>query len=337
MTLLIFHALLRYLRVYAQFKSRAELLGLALLLSVHRYTTMSQTVWRVVCTILQVLGVLITILRLGYRVWTRMLWVEDMWAFVALVCGVTSLIAGWKISYTDGGQSAGSWVYGFAFPSAIWAVRQNILFSVARIFWSARSLRLKVIGIALAFLVLYGALVAQRAWQYGHDLDWYDDWYNHPDENEQEHVYLTHPVIIFELITNCVSDTIVVSFASQLLCGIRLPAKERIMIMTAMSTSIIVMIFSIFQAVCQLNHIRSIWRIATDLELAVALITCNLLAATTYIYGTVTRRRRSVSESKSDSDIVFSQNSSLDGRGQLVTVDLAGYSGDGQSASQAEP
>ncbi|KAG2048760.1 hypothetical protein BDR06DRAFT_747709 [Suillus hirtellus] len=296
---------------------------------------MSQTVWRVVCTILQVLGVLITILRLGYRVWTRKFWVEDMWAFVALVCGVTSLIAGWKISYTDGAHSAAirSWVYRVAFPSAIWAVRQSILFSVARIFWSTRSLRLKVIAIALAFLVLYAALVAQRAWQYGHDLDRH----NRPDKHEHKHAHLTHPVTIFELITDCVSDTIVVTFASHLLWGIRLPAKERIMILAALSTSITVMIFSIFRAVCQLNHFRSIWKIATDLELAVSLITCNLLVAITYIYRTVTRRRRSVSESKSDSDVVFSQNSSLDGRAQLTTIDLAGYSGDGQSVTQAEP
>lgn len=77
------------------------------------------------------------------------------------------------------------------------AVRQSILFSVARIFWSARSLRLKVIAIALVFLVLYGALVAQRAWQYGHDFDRY----NRPDKNEQKHAHLTHPVAIFELIS----------------------------------------------------------------------------------------------------------------------------------------
>lgn len=259
-----------------------------------------------------------------------------MWAFVALVCGVTSLIAGWKISYTDGGHHSVaicSWVYGLAFPSAIWAVRQSILFSVARIFWSARSLRLQVIAIALVFMVLYGALVAQRALQYGHDLDRY----NRPDKNERKHAHLTHPVTIFELITDCVSDTIVVTFASHLLWGIRLPAKERIVILAALSTSITVMIFSIFRAVCQLNHSRRIWRIATDLELAVSLITCNLLVATTYIYRAVTRRRRSVSESKSDSDVVFSQNSSLDGRRQLTTIDLAGYSGDSQSVTQAEP
>jgi len=88
--------------------------------------------------------------------------------------------------------SVAHWVYG-----NIRAVRQSILFSVARIFWSARSLRLTVIAIALIFLVLYGALMAQKAWQYGHDLDWC----HHPDKNGQVHAYLAHPITVYELIS----------------------------------------------------------------------------------------------------------------------------------------
>lgn len=219
------------------------------------------------------------------------------------------------------------------------SVRQSILFSVARIFWSVRSLRLTVIAIALVFLVLYGALVTQKAWQYGHNLDWY----HRPDKNGRVHAYLTHPMIIFELITDCVSDAIIVSLVLHLLWGIKLPATERIMILAALSTSIIVTIVSVFRAVCQLKHFRGILRIATDLELAVSLVTCNLLVATTYIYRIVIRRRDSVSESKSDSDIVFSQevmaatscpSVTLD---RLTTVGITGYSGDDQPVTQAEP
>ncbi|KAG0705315.1 hypothetical protein DFH29DRAFT_873128 [Suillus ampliporus] len=218
---------------------------------------------RVFFTVLQVVAILLTILRLGYRVRTHRFWVEDMWAVAALVCGVASLITGWTYSYTDGQSSIISfWVYSFAFPSAIWAVRQSILFSVARIFWSARSLRLTAIVIALVFLVLYGALVTQKAWQYGHDLDWY----NHPDNNGKVHVYSSHPMVIFELITDCLSDAILVSLSLGLLWGVKLPAKERIMILAALSASIIVTIVSIFLAICQIMHFRSILRIATDCE-----------------------------------------------------------------------
>lgn len=298
---------------------------------------------RVVCTILQVLAVLITILRLGYRVRTHMFWVEDMWAVAALVCVVASLIAGWKSVYGDGDQSAVTcfWVYGFASPSAICAVRQSILFSVARIFWSARSLRLTTIAIALVFLVLYGALVTQNAWQFGHG----HDWCHRPDKNGQVHVYLTYPIIIFELITNRVSDIIVVSLALYLLWGIKLPAKERIMILAALSTSIIVTIVSVFQPICQLMHFGSILRVATAFELAISLLTCNLLVATTHVYKIVIHRRRSDSESNTDSDIVFSQevmaalrpSVTLDGRGRLTAVDLTDYIGDSRSVTQAEP
>lgn len=74
----------------------------------------------------------------------------------------------------------------------------------------------------------------------------------------------------------------------------------------------------------------------------VSLVTCNLLVATTYIYRIVMRRRQSVSESKSDSDIVFSQevmaptlrrSVTLD---RLTTLDLTGFSGDSRSATGAE-
>ncbi|KAG1736771.1 hypothetical protein EDB19DRAFT_1020375 [Suillus lakei] len=304
---------------------------------------MPQTALRVVCTILQVLAILITILRLGYRVRTRMFWVEDMWAVAALVCVVTSLIAGLKSFDTDGGQSAiiCFWVYGFAFPSAIWAVRQSILFSVARIFWSTKSLRFTAIAIALGFLVLYGALVTQKAWQYGHNLDWY----HHPDKDGRVHAYLSRPEIIFELITDCVSDAIIVALALHLLWGIKFPANERIIILAALSTSIIVTIVSVFRAICQFMRFRSILRIATDLELAVSLTTCNLLVATTYIYRIVIRRRRNVSEPKSDSNMqtqevtaaALRSPATLDGRGQLTTVDLTGTGWDSQTVTQAEP
>ncbi|KAG2157595.1 uncharacterized protein EDB93DRAFT_1123596 [Suillus bovinus] len=111
-------------------------------------------------------------------------------------------------------------------------------------------------------------------------------------------------MIIFELI---ISDVIIALLALHLLWGIKLPAKERMIVLAALSASIIVTIVSVFRAVCQLEHLGGILRIAIDLELAVSLVACNLSVATTYIYRTATHRRRSVSESKSDSDIVFSQ------------------------------
>ncbi|KAG1748950.1 uncharacterized protein EDB91DRAFT_824732 [Suillus paluster] len=299
--------------------------------------------FRVCYTVIQVSAILLTILRLGYRARTQMFWVEDMWAAAALVCGVASLIAGWTYDYTAGQWSIISfWVYSFAFPSAIWAVRQSILFSVARIFWSMRLLRLTAIIISVVFLVLYGALVTQKAWQYGHDLNWY----HHPDKHGKVHAYLSHPMVIFELMTDFVSDAILVLLSLHLLWGVKLLAKERRMILATFSASIIVTIVSVFRSICQIMQLRSILRIATDSELAVSLIICNLLVATTYIYRIIARRSRSVSESesKSESEIELSEVAApalqspvtLDGTGLLTTIDLTNYSWDSQPVTEAE-
>ncbi|KAJ8584466.1 hypothetical protein M405DRAFT_746953 [Rhizopogon salebrosus TDB-379] len=283
------------------------------------------------CTALQVLGLLITVLRLGYRVRIRLFWVEDMWAVAALICVVVIsrfYLLVWAYIYPrkDGQLSIiAFWVYSFAFPSAIWAVRQSILFSLARIFWGTRSLRLLAYTISLTFLVFYGALVSQKAWQYGHNLDWY----SHPNTNGKVNAYLTRPMIIFELITDCIADVILISLSLRLLWGIKLPAGKRMMILAAFSSSVFVTLVSIIRATFQIMRFRRIIRIATDLELAISLITCNILVATTYIYGVMTRRRSNVSGSKSKSNIESSQEVTalssrspvtFDGTGQLLTT-----------------
>ena len=40
-------------------------------------------------------GLLLTIFRLGYRIWLRRFWVEDAWAVVVLLCGITQLTVTW--------------------------------------------------------------------------------------------------------------------------------------------------------------------------------------------------------------------------------------------------
>jgi hypothetical protein len=287
------------------------------------------------CTALQVLGLLITVLRLGYRVRIRLFWVEDMWVVAALICVVVSagsftceilqvsrtlkaaLTSAWTYAYTGGHKSvdsiywcgliyipekmascqsllSGCTLLPFHQPSGVYlpasisrcrlndkirAVRQSILFSLARIFWGTRSLRLLAYTISLIFLVFYGALVSQKAWQYGHNLNWY----SHPNTNGKVNAYLTRPMIIFELISetsilnqimtiddlltaDCIADAILISLSLRLLWGMKLPAGKRMMILAAFSSSVFVTLISILRATFQIMRFRSILRIATDLE-----------------------------------------------------------------------
>lgn len=47
-------------------------------------------------------GLVLTVLRLSYRIWLRRFWVEDAWAMVALICGTTALTTCW--TYVEEGK-----------------------------------------------------------------------------------------------------------------------------------------------------------------------------------------------------------------------------------------
>lgn len=57
----------------------------------------------VIASSLVAIGLLLTILRLTYRIWLRRFWVEDAWAAVAFLCGISALTTCW--TYVDGGKS----------------------------------------------------------------------------------------------------------------------------------------------------------------------------------------------------------------------------------------
>lgn len=86
---------------------------------------------RVVSSAFLVLGLVLTIFRLAYRIWLRRFWVEDAWAGVAFLCGIATLTSCWTYVEAAGEEGIISfWVYSFTFPSVVWAVRKSILFSI---------------------------------------------------------------------------------------------------------------------------------------------------------------------------------------------------------------
>lgn len=51
-----------------------------------------------------VLGLVLTIFRLTYRIWLRRFWVEDAWAGVAFLCGIVALTSCW--TYVAAGKGS---------------------------------------------------------------------------------------------------------------------------------------------------------------------------------------------------------------------------------------
>ncbi|KAH7929008.1 hypothetical protein BV22DRAFT_160948 [Leucogyrophana mollusca] len=250
---------------------------------------MIHTLLYVVTTVLQGLAILLTCFRLWHRISIRRFGREDTWAAVALLCGAACLISG--SVYLSGSHETAIiafWVYLFAFPCVVWAVRMSILYSITRLIPSSTSSSRIALGFSAFFVLLWALLVMQKAYKCSNVC-----WYNSPSITCQ----LPHSMYIYELATDVVSDMILVALPFRMLWNINLPEKiQRRLILSVFSTSIVVSFASIFRAVCRVMELHSLVQAASECEVIFCLVVCNLLVAVMYFY----RILKTEGESESD-------------------------------------
>jgi len=169
------------------------------------------------------------------------------------------------------------WIYSFGFPCIVWAVRESVLFSIARIVYQTQHLRRLLLCLALLFFIMWAGLTAQKAWQYGHDISWYH-------APGKPHASMTRPMILYELIADFLSDTILMVLPLRLLWSLKLPKRQKRMILAIFASSIIVIVATVFRAVCQLEKYITVMATATDYEVASSLLVLNLLVVVTFLY-----------------------------------------------------
>jgi hypothetical protein len=126
------------------------------------------------------------------------------------------------------------------------------------------------------FLGLWAGLVAQKAWNYGHDTSWYQT-------TGKVHAFMTRPMVVLELMgatflwllhnlnsytlqADCLSDTILIVLPLRLLWSFNLPKRQKRMIFAIFSSSIIITVISIFRGVCQIAKYRTVLAPSTDFE-----------------------------------------------------------------------
>lgn len=245
---------------------------MALLISWSTFVTL-----RIVSSALLVLGLVLTIFRLAYRIWLRRFWLEDAWAGVAFLCGIAWVTSCWTYVEAAGEERIISfWVYAFTFPSLVWAVRQSILFSIVRVVYATQHLRRLIFGLVGLFFGLWAGVIAQKAWDFGHDTSWYQTF--------GKHMVITQPMVAFELMTDCLSDAILIVLPLRVLWSLKLPRRQKRMISVIFSSSIIVTFISIFRGVCQIARYTSVIATAVDFETTLSLLVCNLLVVVTFLY-----------------------------------------------------
>lgn len=154
----------------------------------------------------------------------------------------------------------------------------SILFSVARLVHPTERMRRIVTGLAVFFSLICLIFIAIKLWWYVRDLSWLKQtaFYTLPSP------WLPYSIYIYELcseyarrssdvelklhLADCISDTILIILPVRLLWSMRLPTKQRRMIIAIFSSSIIVTMVSVLRAVSQIMCLSSLVGLATDFE-----------------------------------------------------------------------
>ncbi|KAG9309650.1 hypothetical protein JVU11DRAFT_10314 [Chiua virens] len=235
-------------------------------------------------SIVEGLAMLVTLLRLMFRLKIGRFGWEDMWAALVFVFGTTFIVSQ-LVSFDSAKYETefiSNWIATSAFTCAVWAVRMSLLYSVIRITSPLSTLHKLATIIAFLFFLCWAILIALKIW-------WCVD-----DTKSmlifgslRPMCFLPSQITIFEMISHWISVVILVILSFKLLWRVKLPRRQRRMILSLFSSTLIICLFSLFHAVCELLPFKHIRFVAFELEVASTLMVCDLLVVVTYIYRVI--------------------------------------------------
>ncbi|KAH7926726.1 hypothetical protein BV22DRAFT_1032592 [Leucogyrophana mollusca] len=230
----------------------------------------------IINTVLQGIAILLTLFRLVHRLSIGRFWWDDAWAAVALLCGTACVVSSWMYIRTFGKTSiVAYWVYVSTFNCLVWTVRMSILYSVTRLIHPSKSRRIST-SVSIIFALLWSGLMIWKAYICGHDLYWYN--------LAIISCPFTHASDIYQLATDVISDAILVILPLRMLWNVKLPVKrQRRMVLSIFSSSILVSFVSLFRAICRLLNKSLLAFITGEIEVTVCLFVCSLLVTATYL------------------------------------------------------
>ncbi|KAF8135088.1 hypothetical protein EV363DRAFT_1322456 [Boletus edulis] len=213
-------------------------------------------------TVAHAVAIVTTILRLLYR-WrlSRFSW-EDTWATLALICDMACLASIWM--HVPPGNSypmrhishASNCLQSLTITSTVWFARMSILSSVVRIANPASKLR------CIAYCI--GAIKYIFRLRYSC------------------HSAIT--VAIAQLVTDVISDTILVAAPIRFLRDMKLVRDRRILIISAFSASMLITGVTIPYSALRFRKATSTTMIIDHVKAALALFVCNALVLVMFVY-----------------------------------------------------
>ncbi|KAI6117860.1 hypothetical protein EDD16DRAFT_993309 [Pisolithus croceorrhizus] len=159
-------------------------------------------------------------------------------------------------------------------------VRHSTLLLVARIIYPSLKLRRMVYGIASVFFLSYISFMAAKLWYYCHDLSWM----NNTLYFGNALLPLSTNLIIFELTTDFITDAILISLPIKLLWSVKLPTRQRRMIVLIFASGITVTLAATCRATCQILELNSIVSLMMDAELSISFVPRSHSLASCAIY-----------------------------------------------------
>ncbi|KAI9568984.1 hypothetical protein HD554DRAFT_637723 [Boletus coccyginus] len=258
---------------------------------------------------LTAVALVLTIYRVIYRYVMHRFWWEDACAVVALTGSVICVVTSWTHFELAGQPSVISfWIQALTSLSVVWSVRLSILLLILRIMSPSRNLRRAMIFIAGLFVLTWFSLMVAFVERCvaGHHC------YTTSSQGDRENM---DPVVIFELITDILSDCTLIGLPIYSLHSVKLPLFQRRFIIAAFSSNILVIIICSFRAACQVLHISSLAGVVIEVEVACSLFVCNSLFVMTLVYRMLHR------------NTAIDAETSLPSSDQLTTVNLDALDG----------
>ncbi|KAH7890433.1 hypothetical protein F5I97DRAFT_29967 [Phlebopus sp. FC_14] len=244
-------------------------------------------------SVLEGLSLLLTLFRLWFRLRIQRFWWEDAWAAVSFVCGASFIVGVWIYIKADNEAAlVAAWVCTAMFTSIVWAVRMSLIFSIIRIVVPTRRLRRLTYAISILFVLTWSSLMVVKALECG----------IRRNAKAKPACSLPKSVASFELATDVAADTILIFVSLRLLWRVKLPTRQRRMILCIFSSCAVMTLFSLLHALCQLIPVKDGQAIFLDLEIISSTIVCNLLVVVTYAYRVILAPTNPGNEAFEDSE-----------------------------------
>ncbi|KAJ7885755.1 hypothetical protein B0H14DRAFT_2338562, partial [Mycena olivaceomarginata] len=238
---------------------------------------------------------LVTHFRLYVRFSRGKLWWDDFWAFMATLCAIV-FVAAAMLHVQDPEslpQNVKVSVYYMCaqfFYAVVWTTRISVMFNVIRLSFVG-PVRQLLFSVVIVFFVAWVVLFAQVWWVCERQPGW--------KEKSAPQCALGTDVAIAQLITDALSDLILIATPMRLLWRVRLQRGLKFRLRAVFATTSIGTAVSLYHAYCVLRFGGVPEFLAATLQLSVSLLVANLPVLVAVIF-------RLKSDSESDNVEPFS-------------------------------